>query len=127
MKDFFNSILLLVIALILGFILIPSSIIVTVTTVFIRNNALIAYNKIGKYLKSIAIVIDQMGNVTLSFALNYFLQKGGYQFGNRNETISSAIGKNQVMGTLTQAGWAICNTLNFIHKDHCKLSINNKL
>ena len=52
---------------------------------------------------------------------------GGYKFGNRQETISSVLGKNQRSNTLTKAGKILRFILDVIDKDHCKNSINDNL
>ena len=52
---------------------------------------------------------------------------GGYKFGNRQETISSVLGKNQRSNTLTRAGRILRFILDFIDKDHCLNSINDEL
>ena len=49
----------------------------------------------------------------------------GYAFGNPNETISSALGKNQRDGTLSWFGKVICKILDTIDKNHCEKSIDN--
>ena len=48
----------------------------------------------------------------------------GYEFGIIGETISSALGKNQRDGTLTNNGKALVWVLNRFEKDHCLKSIN---
>jgi hypothetical protein len=128
MKSFLNSILLLVIALILGVILIPTSIILTIPIVFITDSIEASFNKLARYIKCLAMSIDQVGNVTMEFGLNSLvITKDGYQFGNESETISSALGKNQVKGTLTKYGWAIVTILDKINPNHCINAINNKV
>lgn len=47
----------------------------------------------------------------------------GYKFGNPEETISSALGKNERDQTLSKAGKVLSWILNLIDKDHCKKSI----
>ena len=42
-----------------------------------------------------------------------------YKFGVDGETISSALGKNQLMGTLTKEGKMLVNILNKLEKNHC--------
>jgi hypothetical protein len=128
MKKFLNSILLLLISLVLGAILIPISIILTIPTIFIVDGAEAAYDKLSKYIKSLAMSIDQVGNVTMEFGLNkLIITKDGYQFGNESETISSALGKNQVANTLTKYGLLLVNILNKIENNHCIKAINNKV
>jgi len=71
-----------------------------------------------------AHAIDVYGNVAYATLLNdYFIKKDGYHFGKRGETISSALGKNWVRGTLTWLGLGLCGLLNLLDKDHCWKSI----
>lgn len=42
-----------------------------------------------------------------------------YKFGVDGETISSALGKNQLMGTLTAEGKKLVKILNILEKYHC--------
>ena len=128
MKSFLNSILLFIISITLGIILIPSSIILTIPIVFVVDSTQAAYDKLSKYIKSIAMSIDQVGNATMEYGLNaWLITKDGYQFGNESETISSALGKNQAKGTLTKYGWVLVNILNKINPNHCLNAINNKV
>ncbi|MEO0527075.1 MAG: NUDIX hydrolase, partial [Bacteroidota bacterium] len=44
---------------------------------------------LGEYMLKIAVSIDQLGNVLMQHLLNLlWIKKGGYTFGNRDETIS---------------------------------------
>ena len=80
---------------------------------------------IGEYLLKIAISIDQLGNVIMQHLLNLlWVKKGGYPFGNRDETISSALGKNKAQGTLTAFGKLIDNILDLIDPNHSLNSID---
>ena len=47
-------------------------------------------------------------------------KEASYMFGNVNETISSALGKNQRDKTLSWFGKGICFILDKLDKDHCK-------
>ncbi|SDE79750.1 hypothetical protein SAMN05421544_12811, partial [Riemerella columbipharyngis] len=53
--------------------------------------------------------------------------ENGYPFGNEKETISSALGKNERMGTLTKTGRRLCWLLDKIDKDHCQKSIEENI
>lgn len=78
------------------------------------------------YLLEVALVIDQAGNVIMQHLLNFALlkqSKKAYLFGNKNETISSVIGKNHVTGTLSFLGVSLDKMLNFIDKNHSLDSI----
>ena len=80
---------------------------------------------IGEYLLQIAISIDQLGNVLMQHLLNALWTKtGGYRFGNRDETISSALGRNKKLGTLTSFGKGIDKILDVIDPNHSLNSID---
>lgn len=80
---------------------------------------------INEYFLELAISIDQLGNVLMQHLFNaLWIKKGGYQFGNRDETISSALGKNKQLGTLTNFGKAIDKILDSIDPNHSLNSID---
>ncbi len=80
---------------------------------------------VGEYLLKIAISIDQLGNVGMQHMLNaLWVKKGGYLFGNRDETISSALGKNKAQKTLTAFGKLMDNILDSIDPNHSLNSID---
>ncbi len=80
---------------------------------------------IGEYLLQIAISIDQLGNVVMQHLLNVlWIKKGGYRFGNRDETISSVIGKNKRLNTLSRFGKIMDKILDFIETNHSLDSID---
>jgi hypothetical protein len=67
-----------------------------------------------------AEAIDVFGNMAFASFLNdWFLRKGGYHYGQGRETISSATGKNWVVGKLTFWGLGLAGFLNLVDKDHC--------
>lgn len=76
------------------------------------------------YFKSTAINMDMFGNREFRATWNKFLiTKDGYRFGDPKETISSALGKNQLKGTLTITGKILCWILDAIDPNHCIKSI----
>ena len=89
------------------------------------------------YFKETAIDIDKFGNRNFRTLLNCTLIKDRfeywsfdrymiiecYKFGNVNETISSALGKNQRNNTLSRLGKIIVFILDKIDREHCKKSI----
>ncbi|HCM34122.1 hypothetical protein [Chryseobacterium sp.] len=80
------------------------------------------------YFRTTAINIDKFGNREFRKLWNLTLKIDiGYQFGNPDETISSALGKNERDGTLSGVGKGLAWILNTIDKDHCSKSINNFL
>jgi hypothetical protein len=80
-------------------------------------------NKKG-YFKQTALNLDKFGNREFRAFLNFSMQKNGYQFGNPNETISSALGKNERDNTLNKCGRILVKILDIIDKNHCKKSIS---
>ncbi len=83
------------------------------------------YGISNEYFKQTAIDIDKFANRNFRCLWNTILQKNGYEFGNVNETISSALGKNQNRNTLTKFGKIICKILDFLDRNHCAKSIKN--
>ncbi len=80
---------------------------------------------IGEFALKIAISIDQLGNVIMQHLFNVlWIKKGGYPFGNRDETISSALGKNKQLDTLTGFGKFIDRILDTIDPNHSLNSID---
>lgn len=76
------------------------------------------------YFKNSAVNFDKFGNRELRTLFNLvFKKKGGYEFGNMEETISSALGKNQRNNTLSTAGKVLVRVLDTIDKNHCEKSI----
>ena len=80
------------------------------------------------WAKRTAISIDVFANIEASELFNDTLIKtGGYKFGNKQETISSVLGKNQVTNTLTRVGTGLRIILDWIEPGHCLLAINEDL
>ncbi len=78
--------------------------------------------------RRVAMSLDVFANVHASEIFNDILiKKGGYKFGNKQETISSVMGKNQRDGTLTIIGKGLRIILDVIEYGHCILSINDEL
>jgi hypothetical protein len=78
------------------------------------------------YFIEMALVLDEVGNVTMQHLLNDILlikNNQAYLFGNKDETISSVIGKNSLTNTLSPLGRALNSFLNFLDKDHSLNSI----
>jgi len=83
------------------------------------------FRGIGEYLLKIAVSIDQLGNVLMQHLLNaLWVKRGGYKFGNRDETISSALGRNKRLGTLSGFGILIDKILDKLDPNHSLNSID---
>lgn len=88
-------------------------------------NFCLVENKKG-YFRSSAITIDKLANREFRTLWNKKLRtENGYKFGAENETISSALGKNQRDKTLTKTGEKLVWLLDKIEENHCLKSINN--
>ncbi|GAA0871810.1 hypothetical protein GCM10009117_09560 [Gangjinia marincola] len=80
---------------------------------------------IGDFCLEIAISVDQLGNVLMQHLLNHlWITSKGYKFGNRDETISSVIGKNLQTDTLTSFGKLMDRILDFLEPEHSLNSID---
>lgn len=102
----------------------PLTVINLIVTIFknIKKHGFVKV--IDGYFKQTAVDIDRFGNRNFRTTLNLTLQRKGYKFGNVHETISSALGKNQLNRRLTIFGKVVCWILDKIDKEHCKKSID---
>jgi hypothetical protein len=68
------------------------------------------------YFRETALDIDIFGNKNFRTLFNTTLiTKQGYQFGQKNETISSVLGKNYITDTLTTTGKVLVKILTVKH------------
>ena len=119
-----KEILLLLIAFILLIILLPLVIIYMLLKYLLTGKK----RMITVWACKTARSIDVFANVEASELFNDTLIKsGGYKFGNRQETISSVLGKNQRDNKLTRIGDGLRIILDCIEPAHCLLSINDEL
>jgi hypothetical protein len=80
------------------------------------------------YFFETAIDIDKFGNRNFRTLWNATLiQENGYKFGKVNETISSALGKNLRLGTLSTAGKILAAFLDKLDPNHCIKSIDDTI
>lgn len=114
--------ILLVISLTLLYILLPF---VTLYS-FVKNLIKRDWRNMKLRFFRAAYSIDQFGNVIASELFNdVLIKKGGYKFGNPDETISSVMGKNYRDNTLTSAGKVLRVVLDTIDENHCLNSIES--
>lgn len=79
----------------------------------------------SEYNRQLAIAKDQYGNGLCRYLFNQVLiTGGGYKFGCVDETISSVIGKNKQIGTLTRLGRWVDAILDSIDENHSIKSID---
>lgn len=115
------ELLILTIAIILLYLLLPVIIMFMILKyIFTGNKKMLAV-----WFFRTAREIDIFANVVgAEFWNAVFITDGGYKFGNPKETISSVLGKNQRDKTLTLLGDALRWVLDRIDEDHCLNSIN---
>lgn len=78
------------------------------------------YGNVKGYFRSTALSIDIWANREFRTLWNVKLRiENGYEFGREGETISSALGKNKLLGTLTKDGIKLANILDKIDTNHC--------
>ena len=94
-----------------------------VNTILVLSKYGFTFKTINNYFYQTAVDIDRFGNRNFRTLWNVTLQKNGYRFGNINETISSALGKNKINNTLTTAGKVLCFILDTLDENHCIKSI----
>jgi hypothetical protein len=118
-----KSFLLFCIAMILFFISAPFGFLYAV----IRQSLIKSAHSLTMYFLELALAIDNAGNVLMQHVLNDLLlikNEKRYLFGNKMETISSVIGKNLLLQTLSPMGLALNAFLHWLDKDHSLNSIN---
>ncbi len=107
------GLLLLITSILLSILLLPVGWIYSLFTLRLK------WSKLNSYAKTIAVSLDQLGNVVLSNIMNDFLiTEEGYKFGDEDETISRVLGMNKKSNTLTNLGRWIADVLNKIDPDH---------
>lgn len=117
--------LLAFIAAIMAMILFPIGLIFTFVINLYKRQWKLSFRRLDDQFLSIATAIDASGNVVCKDLFNLCLkQKKGYEFGNRKETVSSALGKNQRDVTLTGLGNFVALILDKIDKNHCLKNID---
>lgn len=84
------------------------------------------YKTLDDYLFNCALATDQHANVFLAKLFNdVMIKKGGHKFGNPDETISSVLGKNKLMGKLSLFGKCLDYILHLLDNNHSIKSIEH--
>lgn len=132
MKSLTKSLVLFWVAGILSVILLPLGIIWTVGEILVRifssSEKKSAFAKslwfLTATLHSLALWLDQIGNAVCRDLFNRLLiEKDWYKFGKVQETISSVLGKNQLLDKLSLTGQALVVLLELFEEEHCIKSI----
>lgn len=107
-------------AILLSWILFPIGLAYSFIRLMIKAKLRQYIDHWNKLFYTIALSIDQMGNVVLQYILNdTCIQKNGYKFGNPDKTISYQLGENKYFNTLTPFGLFISNVLDSLDENHC--------
>lgn len=129
MKAFFQTLFLLIGALLLVFIAVVLFTLLTVINmvlVMVISNQSFFPSLIG-YLRSSAISIDRYGNYEFRTLWNMTMIKRSavryHRFGVFEETISYVLGKNKALGALSRTGKVLCWVLNLIDKNHVEKAV----
>ena len=82
-----------------------------------------SWKEVDLYFYRCALSKDQFLNVAMRYFFNTVMIKDierqrAYHFGNEDETISSAFGKNKRRGTLSKFGYFWDRFLHLLEKDH---------
>lgn len=140
MKRLWNSVLLIIVAVVLAAALFPFSAFYTVVhaALTLQIRAFLAY--LSNFLYSIALGIDKIGNVVCGALFNATLirSKSAYQFGNINDTVSYVLARNlpvtvivfkfkrKPTKVLTWLGWWLVCILEVIDPDHMAKTMRRK-
>jgi hypothetical protein len=82
------------------------------------------YKTLDDYLFTCALATDQHANVFLAKLFNdVIIKTGGHKFGNPDETISSVLGKNKLIGKLSYFGKVLDFILHLLDNNHSIKSI----
>ena len=120
--DFMKSLLLFSIAFVLLITTAPFGFVYTL----VRQIVLLKIRWLTIYFVEVAIALDAAGNVMMQHLLNDMLlikKEPTYYFGNKKETISSVLGKNELTNTLSSMGKVLNAFLNLIDNGHALNSI----
>ena len=132
MKKLIKSLVLFLIASVLSVVLLPLGILWTVGEIIVRifssSQKKPALAKsiwfLTATLHSLALGLDQIGNAVCRDLFNRLLiEQDGYKFGKVQETISSVLGKNQMLDTLSLWGRILVSILELFERNHCLKSI----
>ena len=132
MKKLIKSFVLFWVAGVLSVVLLPLGILWTVGEILVRifssSQKKSAFAKsiwfLTATLHSLALGLDQIGNAVCRDMFNRLLiEQDGYKFGKVQETISSVLGKNQLLDKLSLTGRALVVLLELFEEDHCLKSI----
>lgn len=110
-----------VLAVVLFILLLPIAIVYSIVkyTVLLFVNPNRVYKGLSKLFISLALSIDQLGNVMLQAPMNdLMVRKNGHKYGDEDETISQVAGENKLLNASTKWGILFTKILDFIFEDN---------
>jgi len=120
--------LLFFVAIVLSMVIYPVALVTSLVKNFWKRRFKEGLKQLNQQFFDIANSLDATGNVICEDLFNLVLIQGkGYKFGNRKETVSSVLGKNQITKSLTWSGWILTFILDTIQTGHCFKSIDNQV
>ena len=124
MKTLALNLLLVVIALVLLILLLPFTPVFVGVELQRKQGRTERIKYLAGFARWVAVALDMLGNVLFAPLLNALcIVRGGYHFGRPGETISSALGKNKQLGTLTTSGLWLATILDKLDPNHVEKSI----
>ncbi len=113
-KSLFVNTVLLILAIILSIFLLPLGWLYALITLKLN------ISKLNFYILTVAISIDQLGNVMLGPLFNKLMIKedSEYKFGDEDDTISYVLGLNKLHNKLTRLGKSLSWLLDAVDKNH---------
>lgn len=127
LKKITTNVLLLLIAVVLFPFLFVWGIIELVINLFIRRHFIKALSKFSDVFKVIGVVVDIFINYILQVPLNRLLiTSDGYKFGQMPDTMSYALGRNELKGTTSSKGDRLISLLNVFEKEHSIKTVRDR-
>lgn len=113
-----QSLILFFVAIVLFMVLAPIGLLFELVVMIFRFR--INRNRFNQFFRTIAISIDQLGNVVCASLFNATLitKASFYHFGDEDDTISEVIGRNKLAGTLSRMGKWLDGLLDWIDPNH---------
>ena len=114
------GLILFLVSIFLAGIIYPIAFLYSVVLTLIKSG----WHSLDEYLFRCALATDQHANSFLAKLFNDIMIKtGGHKFGNPDETISSVLGKNKLMGKLSYFGKVLDFILHLLDNNHSIKSI----
>ena len=116
------GLILFIISNVLACLIYPIGFLYSVVLTLLKSG----YKTLDDYLFNCALATDQHANVFLAKLFNdVMIKQGGHKFGNPDETISSVLGKNKLMGKLSLCGKCLDYILHLLDENHSIKSIEH--